>query len=225
MELTVENRQVLLTAHKTYSEVDGLQSLRDFAEYPPLCTYLAECAKSGPIPNAVVVRHLDRVAHRITGAVVDLVYQDACIGRQTEHVLRLTSARPAVLLPILVVKGQRYALLVRQVEASQGFAIVTTAMRGVVNTEGGFASDIYASALEEVGIRVADATPLSSTAFNMGNEGDPPIHLFTLTTSCDEELAEQLNEDPCFALVMLKDVFAAGDAAASLAVSLILATA
>ncbi|CBZ25668.1 conserved hypothetical protein [Leishmania mexicana MHOM/GT/2001/U1103] len=224
MELTVGNRHVLLTAHKTYSEPDGLHSLQAFAQYPPLCTYLAECAKSGPIPDAVVVRRLHRVAHRITGAVVDLVYRDACSGTQTERALRLTNVHPAALLPIVAVKGQRYALLARQAELSQGLGIVTTAMRGVVNAEGGFASDTYASALESVGIRLADATPLSSTAFTIGNEGEPAIRLFTLTTTCDEVQAEQLHEDPRLALVALKDVLAAGDAAASLAVSLIPAT-
>ncbi|CAG9572551.1 conserved hypothetical protein [Leishmania major strain Friedlin] len=225
MELTVGNRQVLLTAHKTYIEPDGLDSLRAFAQYPPLFTYLAGCPESGPIPDAVVVRRLYCVAHRITGALVDLVYRDACSGTQTERALRLTNAHPAALLPIVTVKGQRYALLARQAEVSQGLGIVTTAMRGVVNAEGGFASDTYASALERVGVRLADATPLSSTAFTIGNEGEPAIRLFTLTSACDEEQAEQLHRDPRLALVALKDVFAAGDAAASLAVSLISATA
>ncbi|CAJ1021589.1 conserved hypothetical protein [Leishmania braziliensis MHOM/BR/75/M2904] len=220
MELTVGGKPVLLTTHKAYCEVNELQSLRAFAQYPPLCTYLTECEKNGPIPDAVVVRHLERVAHRITGAVVDLIYG----GTSTARVLRLTNARPAVLLPIVAIEERRYAVLVQQVELSQGLKTVTTAMRGIVDAEGGFANDTYTSALARAGVRIADASPLSFTDFTIGNEGEPAVRFFTLTTTCNAEQAEQLRQNPDLALVALKDVFASGDAAASLAVSLVLAT-
>ncbi|KAG5481769.1 hypothetical protein CUR178_07122 [Leishmania enriettii] len=225
MELVVGQKRVLLTTHKTYSEADELHSLRAFVRYAPLCTYLAECATNGPVPDAVVVRRLERVAHRITGAIVDLVYRDACSSSSTTRALRLSNTCPAVLLPVVCVQGRRYAVLAQQALVPQGLAVVTMAMRGVVNAEGDFASDTYASALAEVGIRLEDATLISSTPFTIGNEGEPAIRLFTVKATWDAEQAEQLRENPKLALVALKDVFAAGDAAASLAVSLMLDTA
>ncbi|KAG5481124.1 hypothetical protein LSCM1_06805 [Leishmania martiniquensis] len=225
MELTVGQKQVLLTTHKAYSEADELHSLRAFAKYPPLCTYLAQCTENGPIPDAVVVRRLERVAHRITGATVDLLYGDARSSILTTRVLRLSDARPAVLVPIVAVEGRRYAVLAQQAVVPQGLAVVKMAIRGVVDAEGAFASAAYASALAEVGLRLADAKPIKPTAFTIGNEGEPPTHLFTVSAAWDAEQAEKLRQNPKLALVAFKDVFTAGDAAASLAVSLMPAAA
>ncbi|KAG5507693.1 hypothetical protein JKF63_06642 [Porcisia hertigi] len=226
MEFTVGHTRVLLTTHKSYGDADALDSLRAFAQYPPLCGYLNECAQGGSIPDTVVVRRLDRVADRITGAVVDLVYGKAPGGTATTTtVLRLADADPAVLLPIVTLEGQRYAVLAQQVELSQGLVNTKTAIRGVVTREGGFASDKYASALAGVGIRVADAAPLSPKAFTVGNEGELAIRFFTLAAACNAHQVEELRHTPSLALVPLADVIAAGDAAASLAVSLISATA
>ncbi|KAK7199045.1 hypothetical protein NESM_000872700 [Novymonas esmeraldas] len=223
MEVVVEQQHVLLTTHKTYSEVGELHSLRAFAQYPPLRAYLTKCAASGPMPSAVVVRRLERVAHRITGAVVDLVYAaESGGGVGTTQALRLGNTDPAVLLPVLVVDGRRHAVLARQAQVSQGLAVVPSAIRGTVGASGEFVGAAHASALECVGLRIAEATPLSPASFTIGSEGEPAVRLFTVVASCDAEGVQRLQQQSSdLTLVALEDVFAAGDAAASLAVSLL----
>ncbi|KPI83827.1 hypothetical protein ABL78_7132 [Leptomonas seymouri] len=222
MELAIDDKTVLLTTHKTYCETEELHSLRAISEYSPLQVYLQSCANRGALPSAVVVRSLHRVAHRIIGAVVDIVYDDAATHTTTAHVLQLSNVRPALFMPIIVVDGERYALLAQESLLSQGLCPVKTCIRGFVDEAGHFVATTHEAALRALGIPCLEAKPLSSQTFTIGNEGEAPVQIFSVTLTWSAETLGTATASSELVIVPLDGAFGSGDAGASLSASLLL---
>lgn len=224
MELAVGSASVLLTTHKTYCEMEELRCLQAVSHYAPLLSYLSRCADRGAVPTAVVVRGLRRVAHRITAAEVDVVYDDAATHTTTAHVLRISNEQPALLLPTAVVEGRRCALLVTTSTLSQGLRPVAAALRGSVAADGSFAASTAkdAAAMERVGVSCAAAEAVTPQTFTLGNEGEAALRIFTVSVQWGSEATQALQSTPDVVLLPLEDVCSAGDAGAALAASLLL---
>lgn len=223
MELVVEGQSVLLTTHKTYGEMPELDCLRAVARYPPLLAFLQRCANSGTLPTAVVVRRLHRVAHRIHGAVVDVLYEDAATHTTRVHALGLTTDRPALLMPVVVVGGTQLALLARQSTLSQGLCPVAAGIRGTVSEAGQFeASAKLSASLQALGVDCTKSQLITPHAFTIGNEGEPPVHLFSLTLRWDDTTAQEAEATSHVVLMPLVDVLQSHDAGAALCASLLL---
>jgi hypothetical protein len=221
MELAVDGRTVLLATHKTYCEGEELQTLRAISQYHPLLSYLQSCAERGALPTAIVVRRLYRIAHRIHGAEVDVVYEDATRHSTTAYVVQLSNLHPALLMPVVAVNGKRYALLAQESTLSQGLRPVVTCIRGCVDDAGRFDATAHAAALSALGVSYADAKPLSSQKFTIGNEGEPPLRVYSMTLHWDAGSARAVEASNGLVLMPLEEVPRAGDVGAAFCASML----
>lgn len=217
MEVTVGDAKVLLTTHRTFSEHDNCCPIQNVAEYPPLRSYLERCADNGPLPYAVVIRQLHHVAHRIVGATINVVYQEGTPGGITwTQTLQLWDKQPAVLMPILIVDGDRFAVLARCHDVSSAVPYSLAAIRGWVSSDSSTEFNCTASLLK-YGFDLGEAKTLSPQSYTVGNEGEAPVQLFTLmkTSSLDE--IEAMSADTDLSAVLISEVPHVGDVRAVLA--------
>lgn len=237
MELTIKGKRVPLTMHKSFSEVGELSSLRDVSQYPPMLQFIAACEERGPVPRSITVRSIGRMAHRVVDVLIDVTYNEE-EGTQRDggnavvtvpQPVHLTSTSPAVFLPIVMVNGERHAVLIQQRRLATGYQSSTEAVVGVVGEDGQFTSD-QDDLLALFGVHPQEAITLGPHTYTIGNEGEPPYTIFTaqstLTPDQLAELHKAVEEDRDSAAVPvvlpLSEVFAAGDAKASLAAALCL---
>lgn len=228
MEVKIREKDVLLTTHKSYCEVDETKGLLAVSQYGPFLKYIEECEKRGPVPHALIVRNIFRSAHRVVGVVAEIEYVDQT-GHKLSQTVNLTDRPPAVLLPVISIEKEtgveRFVLLVHQRQISTGMAAVTEAISGIVGLNGEFCS-IHNNDLVKAGLDL-DTIKAYPQTYTMGNGGDLPCTFFSVVYQC-KDTAEiekyKVQGDglkPQLVAVPLQDVLSCGDLKAAMAQSIL----
>lgn len=242
MEFKICEKNVLLTTHKTYCEVDEQNGLQAVFHYSPFQKFSSECEKRGPVPKAFIIRNIFRLAHRVVGVLMDVEYIDST-GMKVTHTVHLTDQPPAVLLPIINVGEKTYALLVNHRRVATGMKTVTEAITGVVGPNDEFSCKEHENALEKAGFQLSLSEVMTKRTFTIGGDEEGTVGYTFYTMRVARTLEEispfllspvgskPINDagssrsnsvlDPRLCAIPLSEVYGCGDAKASLAMCLL----
>ncbi|KAG8347054.1 hypothetical protein ERJ75_000929500 [Trypanosoma vivax] len=225
MELRVGSGVAVLAPHKTYRD-DSDSTVKDVATFTPFRNYIAACNEHGPVPCALLIRNVRRMAQRVVGVIMDVECNTAT--GKTVQTVELTDASPAILLPVVVVVGVEYALLLHQRRVSVGCDVTVEAFCGVENSDGTFSweNEHFLTAL---GFDMKTVRVCGANKYTVGNEGQQPYRVCSVSASMDlgalETLQKSSKDSTSVSLlaVRLEEVVTSvNDAKASLAASLLL---
>lgn len=224
MEIDVGGKDVLLTTHKTYRVEDDVNAIQCLKEYAPFLQFIAACAERGPVPRAIILRNIIRIAHRIISVLADVEYMDSTGARETQPLL-LVAAQPVILLPVATATdGVRYGILLQHRRLAYGMTMPREAFVGVEANSSVQLEANHASMLAEVGVNLNQAQPIGQPLYTVGNDGSLTYRVYKAEATLSDEqlqaLVQGCSEGPLTA-VPLSAILSTADAKACLAASLL----
>ncbi|CAD2222368.1 hypothetical protein, conserved [Angomonas deanei] len=190
MEIKVQNGTILLSIHSTLLVTNKEETLRSVADYPPFQQYIGSFEQPGSIlPKAILIRSIMKMAQRIVRVIADVVVDTD--GKEITQPIQLSAESPAVLLPIAVVDGKKYGIVVGQRRMSLSFFPTKEAIYGSVDETGRFTSDCN-SILTSLGFNLAGVEAVGERTFTIGNEGKLPFRIFSVTANLTQQQLETI---------------------------------
>ena len=198
MELSVGANDIHLSLHPTYCAEDDGSVLQAVAKYKPFIDWLTRYQPAADYSlSRVVVRNVQWIAKRIAVLAVDAELSHAVVrgseegkGKLTQQVI-LTDEPQTAVLPVLVLNGHKYGVLIRQRRVALGGLLSEEAVSGTVTKEG-FVG-LGAEELRAAGFKLGagDLTALRTAPFSLG-DGQLPHSLVKTVHSLTIEEADGL---------------------------------
>lgn len=231
MELRVGGNELLLCLDRAYVSDDETALLQQVARFKPLVDYLTTFKPSDFTLSVYTVANVGFVASRVSSVSGHITLKHSATKELLTQPLTLSDDASVVVLPMITVGTNHYAVLVERARVAVGGEKVAEAFSGSFGKDGAFVTEC-GELLNALGFQITEktCTALANDEMVLGQEGNKPLRIvrasrtFTQESYDDAMRSAIATDDAKLVVVPLADVAATStDMKAVLAASLALA--